>query len=105
MSPRSANTVGRKSLPPRRDAVRLGGLLLALLLPLSASAGPSDCYRIKDPDKRAYCLATAQGQKSRCHGIKDHDSRNQCLAEVGRQKSRCHSIKDKDARNSCLAKF
>jgi len=79
--------------------------LILMVIPFLVSAGPSDCYRIKNSDQRAYCLAVAQAQKSRCHSIMDRDSRNQCLAEVGRQKSRCHSIKDKDARSACLAKF
>jgi hypothetical protein len=90
---------------PRRITLSLAGLILVSLLPVAAYAGPADCYRIKDPDKRAYCLATAKGQQSRCHSIKDRDSRNLCLAEVGQQKSRCHSIKDKDNRSACLAKF
>ena len=80
------------------------GLLLIALLPLIALAGPGDCYRIQDADKRKYCLAAAKGQKSHCHTIKDQDSRNQCLAEVGQQRSRCHSIKNKDSRAECLAR-
>ena len=85
--------------------IRLGVLLLAMLLPVTASAGSSSCYSIKDSDLKHQCLAITKNSKSRCYSIKDKDLKNSCLAQVGSQKSRCYSIKDKDLKSRCLADF
>jgi len=68
-----------------------------------AMAGASECYAIKDADKRAYCLAQVKRDYGYCHRIKDGDSRNQCLAEIKGSRDRCHAIKDQDRRKACLA--
>ena len=66
-------------------------------------AGPSDCYGIKDGDRRNYCLSMFKGHTGNCHSIKDQDHRNLCLAQVKGQRSHCHSIRDSDQRKQCLA--
>ena len=82
--------------------------LLATLCALSAlpmgevMAGTSDCYAIKDGDKRAYCLATVKRDYGHCHRIKGSDLRNQCFAEIKGSRDQCYAIKDQDARRACL---
>ena len=66
-------------------------------------AASSDCYAIKDGDKRAYCLAVVKRDYGYCHHIKDGDKRNQCMAEVKGTRSNCYAIKEQDARKACLA--
>lgn len=82
-----------------------------LLVPLSmiavawmgeAMAGTSECYAIKDADKRAYCLAQVKRDYGYCYRIKDGDNRNQCLAEIKGSRARCYVIKEHDARKTCL---
>lgn len=68
-----------------------------------AMAGTSECYAIKDADKRAYCLAQVRRDSGSCYRIKDGDNRNQCLAEIKGSRDRCHAIKDHDSRKACLA--
>ena len=68
-----------------------------------AMAGTSECYAIKDADKRAYCLAQVKRDYGYCYRIKDADNRNQCLAEIKGSRDRCHAIKDQDSRKACLA--
>ena len=68
-----------------------------------AMAGTSECYAIKDADKRAYCLAQVKRDYGYCYRIKDGDNRNQCLAEIKGSRDRCHAIKDQDSRKACLA--
>ena len=68
-----------------------------------AMAGTSECYAIKDADKRAYCLAQVKRDYGYCHRIKDGDRRNQCLAEIKGARDRCHAIKDQNSRKACLA--
>lgn len=68
-----------------------------------AMAGTSECYAIKDADKRAYCLAQVKRDSGSCYRIKDGDNRNQCLAEIKGSRERCHAIKDHDSRKACLA--
>ena len=68
-----------------------------------AIAGTSECYAIKDADKRAYCLARVKRDYGYCYRIKDGDNRNQCLAEIKGSRDRCHAIKDQDSRKACLA--
>ena len=68
-----------------------------------ALAGSSECYAIKDVDKRAYCLAQVKRDPGNCYRIKDSDSRNQCLAEVKGLRRRCYAIKSQDQRKTCLA--
>ena len=68
-----------------------------------AMAGPSDCYGIKDADRRHYCLAMYKGDTGNCYSIKDQDDRNLCLAQVKGQRSHCHSIRESDQRKQCLA--
>ena len=69
-----------------------------------AMASTSECYAIKDADKRAYCLAVAKRDHGYCHRIKDGDKRNQCLAEIKGSRDRCYAIKDQDSRKACLAR-
>ncbi|MBB6578631.1 hypothetical protein HNP33_002715 [Comamonas odontotermitis] len=61
-------------------------------------AASSDCYAIKDGDKRAYCLAVVKRDYGYCHHIKDGDKRNQCMAESKGTRSNCYAIKELDAR-------
>ena len=68
-----------------------------------AMAGTSECYAIKDADKRAYCLAQVKRDPGNCYRIKDGDNRNQCLAEIKGSRDRCYAIKNQDSRKSCLA--
>ena len=69
-----------------------------------AIAGTSECYAIKDADKRAYCLARVKRDYGYCYRIKDGDSRNQCLAEINGSRGRCYAVKDHDNRKACLAR-
>ena len=69
-----------------------------------AMAGTSECYAIKDADKRAYCLAQVKRDHGYCYRIKNSDNRNQCLAEIKGSRDRCHAIKDHDSRKACLAR-
>lgn len=75
----------------------------AILAMGEVMAASSDCYAIKDADKRAYCLAVVKRDYGYCHRIKDGDKRNQCMAEVKGTRSNCYSIKGQDARKACLA--
>lgn len=68
-----------------------------------AMAGTSECYAIKDADKRAYCLAQVKRDPGSCYRIKDGDKRNHCLAEIKGSRDRCYAIKEHDARKTCLA--
>ena len=76
----------------------------AILAMGEVMAASSDCYAIKDGDKRAYCLAVVKRDYGYCHRIKDGDKRNQCMAEVKGTRSNCYAIKEQDARRSCLAR-
>lgn len=66
-------------------------------------AASSDCYAIKDADKRAYCQAVVKRDYGNCYRIKDGDKRNQCMAQVKGTRSNCYGIKERDARKACLA--
>ncbi|GAB4307304.1 MAG: hypothetical protein Kow0090_22190 [Myxococcota bacterium] len=68
------------------------------------AAANSNCYNIRDNDKKYYCLATTKKQDSYCYSIKENDSKYDCLAVVKGQKSYCYSIKDNDKKYACLAK-
>ena len=70
-----------------------------------ARASETDCYSIKDQDRKNLCLATSKRQVPYCYAIKNADSKNMCLARVDLKKSNCHSIKDKDSQKECLAMF
>ena len=92
---------------------RISGMARSTLLALPCAAAilamgevmaaSSDCYAIKDGDKRAYCLAVVKRDYGYCHHIKDGDKRNQCMAEVKGTRSNCYAIKEQDARKACLA--
>ena len=69
-----------------------------------AIAGTSECYAIKDADKRAYCLARVKRDYGYCYRIKDGDNRSQWLAEIKGSRDRCYAIKDQDNRKACLAR-
>ena len=69
-----------------------------------AMAGTSECYAIKDADKRAYCLAQVKRDHGYCYRIKDGDNRDQWLAEIKGSRDRCYAIKDQDSRKVCLAR-
>ncbi len=43
-------------------------------------AGISECYAIKDSDRRNQCRAETKGSRGRCYAIKDQDSRKACLS-------------------------
>lgn len=47
---------------------------------LAADSGA--CYNITDSDRRTFCLAKANKDRSYCNSIKSADIRAQCLAEV-----------------------
>ncbi|WP_406624542.1 hypothetical protein [Acidovorax sp. SDU_ACID1] len=68
-----------------------------------AMAGTSECYAVKNADKRADCLAQVKRDPGNCYRIKDGDNRNQCLAEIKGSRDRCYAIKDQDSRKACLA--
>jgi hypothetical protein len=70
-----------------------------------ARASETDCYSIKDQDRKNLCLATSKRQASYCYAIKNADSKSMCLARVDLKKSHCYSIKDKDSQKECLAMF
>ena len=69
-----------------------------------AMAGTSECFAIKDADKRAYCLARVKRDPGNCYRIKNGDNHNQCLAEIKGSRDRCYAIKDHDSRKACLAR-
>ena len=75
----------------------------AILAMGEVMAASSDCYAIKDGDKRAYCLAVVKRDYGYCHHIKDGDKRNQCMAEIKGTRRNCYAIKEQDARRECLA--
>jgi len=75
----------------------------AILAMGEVMAASSDCYAIKDGDKRTYCLAVVKRDYGYCHHIKDGDKRNQCMAEIKGTRSNCYAIKELDARRECLA--
>ena len=77
----------------------------AILAMGGAIAAPSDCYAIKDADKRAYCQAVVKRDYGHCYRIKDGDKRNQCMAEIKGLRGSCYAIKEQDARKACLAKL
>ena len=76
----------------------------AILAMGEVMAGSSDCYAIKDGDKRAYCLAVVKRDYGYCHRIKDGDKRNQCMAEIKGTRRNCYAIREQEARRSCLAR-
>lgn len=76
----------------------------AILAMGEVMAASSDCYAIKDGDKRTYCLAVVKRDYGYCHRIKDADERYQCMAEIKGTRSNCYAIKEQDARKECLAK-
>ncbi len=78
--------------------------MIAVVWMGEAMAGISECYAIKDADKRAYCLAKVKRDPGNCYRIKDGDNRNQCLAEIKGSRDRCYAIKDQDSRKACLAR-
>ena len=92
---------------------RISGIARSTLLALPCAtailamgevmAGSSDCYAIKDGDKRAYCLAVVKRDYGYCHRIQGADKRNQCMAEIKGSRSNCYAIKEQDARKACLA--
>ena len=86
-----------------------GSLLVPLCMVVTAwmgeaMAGTSECYAIKDADKRAYCLAQVKRDHGYCYRVKEGDKRNQCLAEIKGSRDRCYAIKDHDSRKACLAR-
>lgn len=86
-----------------------GSLLVPLCMIVTAwmgdaMAGTSECYAIKDADKRACCLAQVKRDPGNCYRIKDGDNRNQCLAETRGSRDHCYAIKDQDSRKACLAR-
>ena len=92
---------------------RISGMARSTLLALPCAAAilamgevmaaSSDCYAIKDGDKRAYCLAVVKRDYGYCHRIQGADKRNQCMAEIKGSRSNCYAIKEQDARKACLA--
>jgi hypothetical protein len=85
-----------------RAAVQLW-LLLVPLFAFPAHANGSNCYSIRDADRKNVCLALANRQASYCYSVRQSDAKNMCLAQAGNQKSYCYSIRNNDARNHCLA--
>lgn len=93
---------------------RISGIARSTLLALPCAAAilamgkvmaaSSDCYAIKDGDKRAYCLAVVKRDYGYCHRIKDRDKRNQCMAEIKGTRSNCYTINEQDQRKGCLAR-
>ena len=83
--------------------MRILPCIVLILATTPAAAAGSDCYSIKDADRKNLCLATSTNQQSYCHAIRDGDGKNMCLARLSRQKSYCYSIKAGDARAECLA--
>ncbi len=77
-------------------------LLTVYLVPIVALANASNCYSIRDQDRKNYCLATAKNQKSYCYSIRDQDTKNFCLAQLSNQRSYCYSIRSSDTKNQCL---
>lgn len=47
-----------------------------------ATASSSQCYAVKDADRRAYCLAEAKRDYGYCYRVKDVDQRKLCLARL-----------------------
>ena len=86
----------------------LGVALFLIILECGlVQASETDCYSIKDQDRKNknLCLATSKSQVSYCYAIKNADSKNTCLARVGFKRSNCYSVKSKDSQKECLAMF
>lgn len=82
------------------------GVALTVLAGIAPSwADSSQCYSIRDPDARRYCLAETRQNRSDCYAIQNPDERSHCLATVGGHKSDCYRIRDADERHRCLANF
>ena len=79
--------------------------LLLWLFITPACAAVSDCYSIKDHDRKNLCLATSTNQQSYCYSMRDSDGKNVCLARLTLQKSYCYSIRANDTKSECLALF
>jgi len=77
-------------------------LFFSLLVSHFASANVTNCYSIKDSDKKNYCLALNHRQASYCYSIKNRDDKNLCLAQTHQQRSYCYSIQESDLKNQCL---
>ena len=67
------------------------------------AASNTNCYSIKDHDRRVACLSEGKKDASGCASIRSHDKRNMCSAAVKGKKSDCYAIRNKDDRNACLA--
>ncbi len=78
-------------------------VFLAVILTLSMDSVASNCYEIKDHDRKNHCLAKVNDRPAKCQAIKDLDRRNLCLAEVNGNVSHCHAIKSNVSRQECLA--
>ena len=92
--------------PLGETAIRTASCIVLVLIatPAAAAAG-SDCYSIKDANRKNPCLATSTSQLSHCHAIRDSDAKNMCLARLTLQKSYCFNIKAKDGKAECLGVF
>ena len=90
--------------PLGETAIRTASCIVLILIATPAAAG-SDCYSIKDADRKNLCLATSTSQLSHCHAIRDSDAKNMCLARLTLQKSYCFNIKAKDGKAECLGFF
>ena len=91
--------------PLLETAMRTATCIVLVLIATPAAAAGSDCYSIKDADRKNLCLATSTSRLSHCHAIRDSDAKNMWLARLTLQKSYCFNIKAKDDKAECLGFF
>jgi len=92
----------RIALTVLRTALVFGSLGLPLWHGAS-TASESQCYSIRDNDRKNLCLASVKQQPSYCYSIQESDTKNVCLAQVKGQRSYCYSVRNADLKNQCLA--
>lgn len=59
-------------------------IIIGLLYALDAKSAASDCYSIRDYDKRQECLAIDRGSESSCYSIREYDQRQICIVKARR---------------------
>jgi hypothetical protein len=76
-------------------------LLVAAVVIAPRIAEAANCSTIDDPDKRAYCRATASNSAGDCTFISDYNMRQTCRAEVSGHESNCNTVTSQWERERC----
>ena len=80
----------------------LSALLVVGAVAWMPAARGSECFAIRDEDRRNACLAQLKGESWNCFKVQDEDRRNACLAAVKADRSYCFKIANEDLRKDCL---